>query len=153
LKDTGRWKAPLTKDNAGFLWHDVVTPKDEMGDTGFEITPEFESLMGKVGAEVGWDIKGAKMEDGMYSADLFVRPDYFDYGKLERYLTKKRGDKKSMALAKKIKKLRKEIIDRGYEELAKEILEDVVFKRLTNGSARKSVPFVMGIIVSIFVYL
>jgi len=121
-------KAELTKEHIGFLWHDLVTPKDVQGTTGFDITPEFEPLIKNAGVNyASWNINGATMKDGMYTQDVFVRPKFFNHTRLEAYLTKTNR----IALRDQIKKYREDITDNTYELLASQILEEVVFEKLT----------------------
>lgn len=68
------------------------------------------------------------MSEGMYKQDVFVRPKFFDHDKLQTYL---RTNPKTVPLAEKIKSLREEITDKTYEVLASQILEEVVFEKLT----------------------
>jgi len=127
-RNATKQKETLKEEHIGFLWHDLVTPRDDQGTTGFDITHEFKPLIETVGKpDANWDIRGATMVDGMYTQDVFVRPKFFNHTRLEAYLTQTNRT----ALRDEIKKYREEITDNTYELLASQILEEVVFEKLT----------------------
>jgi hypothetical protein len=71
-----------------------------------------------------------KLDNGMYTIDMFVRPKFFNHTRLTTFLK----DDGKTELAAKIEGYQASIINPAYDVLAGQILE-VVFDRLDNSRA------------------